>query len=69
MTRSNSYLKNIRLHKAQMLMVHDGVNAGTAASRVGYESQSQFSREFKRLFGNSPATEASLLRESLVRLA
>jgi AraC-like DNA-binding protein len=63
------YLKNIRLHKARMLMVHDGVNAGTAASRVGYESQSQFSREFKRLFGNSPATEASLLRESLVRLA
>ena len=62
------YLKNIRLHKARMLMVHDGVNAGTAAARVGYESQSQFSREFKRLFGNSPATEASLLRDSLVRL-
>jgi AraC-like DNA-binding protein len=62
------YLKNVRLHKARMLMVHEGANAGTAASRVGYESASQFSREFKRLFGNGPATEADQLRKALVRL-
>ena len=56
------YLKNIRLHKALMLMVRDGLNAGTAAGKVGYESASQFSREFKRYFGNTPADEAAKLR-------
>jgi AraC-like DNA-binding protein len=63
------YLKDVRLHKARMLMVHEGVNAGTAALRVGYESASQFSREFKRLFGNGPAAEARQLRKSLMRLS
>jgi AraC-like DNA-binding protein len=63
------YLKNVRLHKARMLMVHEGVNAGTAALQVGYESASQFSREFKRLFGDGPATVAAHLRKSLLRLA
>jgi AraC-like DNA-binding protein len=63
------YLKNVRLHKARMLMVHEGANAGTAALRVGYESASQFSREFKRLFGNGPAAEAQQLRKSLTRLS
>jgi AraC-like DNA-binding protein len=62
------YLKNIRLHKARMLMVNDGVNASGAALKVGYESASQFSREFKRLFGNSPATEAAGLRKLFVRM-
>ncbi|HEY0793615.1 MAG TPA: AraC family transcriptional regulator [Chthoniobacterales bacterium] len=62
------YLKNIRLHKARMLMVNKGVSAGAAATQVGYESASQFSREFKRLFGDGPATAANELRRSLVRL-
>jgi AraC-like DNA-binding protein len=51
------YLKTIRLHKARMLIVHEGLRAGIAAERVGYESSSQFSREFKRLFGTTPTTE------------
>ncbi len=59
------YLKAVRLHKARMLMVQDGVNAGEAAHRVGYESASQFSREFKRLFGRSPSEEAVRLRRTL----
>lgn len=59
------YLKTIRLHKARLLMVHEGLGAGIAAGRVGYESPSQFSREFKRLFGNSPADEANRLRTSI----
>ena len=63
------YLKNVRLHKARMLMVHGGANAGTAALRVGYESASQFSREFKRLFGDGPAAVATQLRRSLTRHA
>jgi len=45
------YLKRIRLDRAKRLMAHDGYNAGTAARAVGYNSPSQFSREFKRLFG------------------
>jgi len=44
------YLKNYRLHKARMMIIHDGMKASAAAMRVGYESASQFSREFKRYF-------------------
>jgi len=59
------YLKAVRLHKARMLMVQDRVNAGEAAHQVGYESASQFSREFKRLFGRSPSEEAAQVRQTL----
>jgi len=59
------YLQTIRLHKAQLLMLHEGANASTAARQVGYESASQFSREFKRLFGAGPAEVANRLRLSL----
>lgn len=59
------YLKTIRLHKARMLMVHEGLRAGIAAGRVGYQSPSQFSREFKRLFGASPVGEAESVRQLL----
>jgi AraC-like DNA-binding protein len=60
------YLKRIRLDQARRLMVHDGYNAGSAARAVGYESQSQFSREFKRLFGVTPLEEAEQTRSRLV---
>jgi AraC-like DNA-binding protein len=60
------YLKRIRLDQARMLMAHDGYNAGTAARAVGYESASQFSREFKRLFGATPLEEAEQMRSRLV---
>lgn len=59
------YLKAIRLHKARMLMVQEGIGAGVAANRVGYESTSQFSREFKRFFGATPVDEASRVRAYL----
>lgn len=58
------YVKSYRLHKARLLMVHDGLKASTAAIRVGYESASQFSREFKRLFGMTPSDEVARLREA-----
>lgn len=48
------YLKSIRLHKARGFLLGEGVNVGTAADRVGYASASQFSREYKRFFGESP---------------
>jgi AraC-like DNA-binding protein len=48
------YLKKIRLHNARTLMVARGLNAGEAGFQVGYTNPSQFSREFKRLFGIPP---------------
>ena len=57
------YLKQIRLHQARLLMLQDGLGAGEVAHRVGYGSPSQFSREFKRLFGVAPTQEAQRLRE------
>ena len=58
------YLKNVRLFKARTLMVQDALGAAAVAERVGYESPSQFSREFKRLFGAPPAIEAERLRRT-----
>ena len=46
-----------RLHKARALLVTEGLNAQDAARRVGYASASQFSREYRRMFGCSPASD------------
>jgi len=51
------YIKNVRLHKAKELIQNEGEKANTAAVRVGYESASQFSREYKRCFGTTPAKD------------
>ena len=59
------YLKTVRLHRARTLMASDGLGAGEAAYRVGYRSQSQFSREFKRLFGTTPTRAASVMQADL----
>lgn len=56
------YLKKIRLHQARTLMLHDGVGAGVAARRVGYNSEFQFSREYRRLFGQPPMRDVAALR-------
>jgi AraC-like DNA-binding protein len=64
-TSPMQYVKTTRLHQARLLMMQDGMNASTAAARVGYESASQFSREFKRLFGSNPSTEAARVRAAL----
>ncbi|MCE9733636.1 AraC family transcriptional regulator [Pectobacterium sp. IFB5596] len=58
------YLKSYRLHKARGMMLNDGLRAGVAAARVGYESASQFSREFKRYFGATPGDEVARLKAS-----
>jgi AraC-like DNA-binding protein len=58
------YQKQLRLLEARRLMAVDGVSVTSAAYRVGYESASQFSREYGRMFGLPPrrdATEAKRL--------
>ncbi len=56
------YLKSTRLHQARLLMLRTGMTASTAAFNVGYESASQFSREFKRFFGRTPQAEIEWMR-------
>lgn len=48
------YLKKIRLNKARFMIAREGLKVNASAERVGYESISQFSREFKRYFLISP---------------
>ena len=60
------YIKRIRLDQAKLLMAHEGHNASTAAQAVGYESPSQFSREFKRVYGLTPSEDAEQTRARLV---
>ncbi|TGN97556.1 AraC family transcriptional regulator [Burkholderia sp. USMB20] len=56
------YLKSTRLHQARLLMVRQDLTAEAAGHAVGYASPSQFSREFKRLFGLTPAQETKRMR-------
>jgi AraC-like DNA-binding protein len=58
------YVKSTRLHQARLLMVRQDLTAEAACHAVGYTSASQFSREFKRLFGLTPAAETRRMRES-----
>ena len=48
------YQKRLRLHEARRLLIDEGETAERSAFRVGYKSASQFSREYSRMFGNSP---------------
>ena len=56
------YLKSTRLHQARLLMLRNHVTAAAAAFDVGYESPSQFSREFKRFFGRTPHAEIEWMK-------
>jgi transcriptional regulator GlxA family with amidase domain len=51
------YQKQLRLIEARRLMTANATNVETAAFRVGYESASQFSREYSRMFGAPPRRE------------
>ena len=57
------YQKQLRLQEARRLMLGSGLDAAEAAFRVGYESPSQFSREYKRLFGAPPVAETARVRD------
>lgn len=54
--------KQLRLQEARRLMLSESVDAALAAHRVGYESPSQFSRGYRRLFGAPPIRDIAQLR-------
>jgi transcriptional regulator GlxA family with amidase domain len=56
------YQKQLRLLEARRLIVTDAMNVENAAFEVGYESPSQFSREYSRMFGAPPRRDVSALR-------
>lgn len=56
------YQKRLRLQEARRLMLTDALDAATAGYRVGYQSPSQFNREYSRLFGAPPQRDISRLR-------
>ena len=56
------YQKWLRLSEAKRLMLNEGLDAASAAFQVGYESPSQFSREYSRLFGAPPKRDIDGLR-------
>jgi AraC-like DNA-binding protein len=58
------FQKQLRLQEARELLMSEDLDAATAGHRVGYESPSQFSREYSRLFGVPPATDMKRLRSS-----
>ncbi|MFJ7499716.1 AraC family transcriptional regulator N-terminal domain-containing protein [Serratia grimesii] len=63
-TSPMQYLKSTRLHQARLLMLRNNLTASAASARVGYESVSQFSREFKRLFGLTPISEVARMKQN-----
>lgn len=56
------YLKRLRLIKAQQMLVGEGLGVAQVAHSVGYQSTSQFSREYKRYFERSPGEEGVQMR-------
>jgi len=57
------FQKQLRLQEARRLMLAERLDAATAAFQVGYESPSQFSREYNRLFGAPPLRDIANLRQ------
>lgn len=58
------YQKQMRLQEARRLIFAEAMDAANAAHHVGYESPSQFSREYRRLFGAPPVKDVARLREA-----
>lgn len=61
------YQKQLRLQEARQLMLAQNIDAGSAAVNVGYESASQFSREYSRLFGEPPQRDIARMRQVITR--
>ncbi len=63
-TSPMQYLKSTRLHQARLLMLRNDFTAARSAFLVGYESASQFSRDFKRFFGRTPLAEVAWMKRT-----
>ncbi|UCJ16737.1 AraC family transcriptional regulator [Pseudomonas sp. MM211] len=63
------FRSQLRLQEARRLMVAQALDAAGAGYRVGYESPSQFSRDYARMFGLPPAKDANRLRRTTGELA
>ena len=59
------FQKQLRLHTARQKMLTEELDAATAAFEVGYESPSQFNREYKRVFGKPPMRDVQALKGRL----
>jgi AraC-like DNA-binding protein len=59
------FQKQLRLHAARQKMLTDELDAASAAFEVGYESPSQFNREYRRFFGQPPMRDIQALRATL----
>jgi AraC-like DNA-binding protein len=60
------FQKRLRLHAARQRMLTGELDAASAAFEVGYESPSQFNREYRRFFGQPPMRDIKALRDSRV---
>ena len=56
------FQKQLRLQEARQLMLNENLDASNAGGLVGYESPSQFSREYSRLFGAPPQRDVRRMR-------
>ncbi len=63
------YQKQLRLHVARERMLNDGLDAASAAFEVGYESASQFNREYSRFFGEPPMRDIKARRIAIAATA
>ena len=62
----SQFQKQLRLQEARRLMLAERMDAANAAFQVGYESPSQFSREYNRMFGAPPLRDITKLRQMAV---
>ena len=63
------YQKQLRLHVARERMLNEGLDAASAAFEVGYESVSQFNREYSRFFGQPPMRDVKARRQAIAPTA
>jgi len=61
------YQKQLRLQEARRLMLSENIDAASAAFQVGYESPSQFSREYRRLYGVPPVRDIETIRQQAAK--
>ena len=59
------FQKQLRLQEARRIMLGEKLDAARAGYRVGYDDASQFSREYKRMFGQPPLRDVERLREAV----